>query len=69
MVQAGASYFGNDSSSSGFSGLVPNKDDSSRYWGRAVTNGESSGYFPMLGSGIYTDITRVKVCLTGVGDW
>ena len=65
---AGANCSGNDSSSSGCSGLVPNEDNFSRCRGKAVTNGESSESSPMLDLGIYTEITGVGVCLTGVGD-
>jgi hypothetical protein len=66
---AGASCSGNDSSSSGCSRLVPDKDDSSRYQGKAITNGESSGSSLMLDPGICTEITRVSVYSTGTSSF
>jgi hypothetical protein len=59
---------GNDSSFSGCSKLVPDKDNFSGCQGNAITNGESSGSSPMLNLGICTKITKVGICLTGVGD-
>jgi hypothetical protein len=46
--------------------LVSDEDDSSVCWGKAVTNGESSGSSPMLNLEICTKI--VGVHLTGDGD-
>jgi hypothetical protein len=63
---AGANCSGDNSSSSVYSELVSDKDDSSVCRGKAVTNGESSGSSPTLDLGICTEI--VGVCSTGDGD-
>ena len=63
---AGANCSGDNSSSSVCPELVSNEDDSFVCWGKAVTNGESSGSSPTLDPGICTEI--VGVHSTGDGD-